>query len=98
MKAHQGKFVFLKIIISGSSTGTETMVTAAVASVISILILVFVAVLAFLLYRRSRKTKVEEPIEEVDENPVYDVYYFADGDRVDYGNAEAKYENELYGT
>ena len=98
MKAHQGYFVFLKIILSGSSTGTETMVTAAVASVITILILVFVAILAFLLYRRSRKTKAEEPVEEVDENPVYDMYYFADGDRVDYGNTEVQDENDLYGS
>ena len=70
-------------------------VTVAIVSVL--VILVCVAVLAFILFRRSKKTKAEEPAE-VDENPVYDMYYFADGDRVDYGNTEVQDENDLYGS
>ena len=30
--------------------------------------------------------------------PVYDMYYFADGDRIDYGNVEVEDENQMYGT
>ena len=62
----------------------------------SIFLLLCVAFIAFLLRRKRSKNPNEKPVE-VDENPVYDMYYFADGDRVDYGNAEAKDENELYG-
>ena len=45
----------------------------------------------------SKKPK-EKPVEEVDENPVYDMYYFADGDRIDYGNVEVEEEDQMYGT
>ena len=68
------------------------------AIVISILILACTAVIAFFFFRRSKKAKTEDKVEEVDENPVYDMYYFADGDRVDYGNAEVQDENDLYGS
>ena len=68
------------------------------AIVISILILTRTAAIAFFFFRRSKKTKAEDTVEEVDENPVYDMYYFADGDRVDYGNTEVQDENDLYGS
>ena len=88
-------FKLLPATFLGAPVSVTIAVTVAIVSVL--VILVCVAVLAFILFRRSKKTKAEEPAE-VDENPVYDMYYFADGDRVDYGNAEAKDENELYGT
>jgi len=91
------KFVCSKPLCQDGPDNDSLVGTVAIASVIVILILACVAVIAFMLFRRSKKTKVEEPAE-VDENPVYDVYYFADGDRVDYGNAEAQDVNELYGT
>ena len=75
------------------------MIMAATGAIVSVLvILVCVAVIAFILFRRSKKTKAEDTVEEVDENPVYDMYYFADGDRVDYGNTEVQDENDLYGS
>ena len=50
------------------------------------------------LCRQWSKKPKEKPVEEVDENPVYDMYYFADGDRIDYGNVEVEDENQMYGT
>jgi len=94
----KGKFICSKPLCQAGTSNISTVGAAGIASVIVVLILVCAAAIAFLLYRRSKKTKAEEHIEEVDENPVYDMYYFADGDRVDYGNVEAKDENELYGT
>ena len=64
----------------------------------SIFLLLCVAFIAFLLCRKRSKKPKEKPVEEVDENPVYDMYYFADGDRVDYGNTEVQDENDLYGS
>ena len=43
-----------------------------------------------------RKPK-EKPVE-VDENPLYDMYLFADGDRIDCGHVEVEEENQMYGT
>ena len=43
-------------------------------------------------------TREPEIEEEVDENPVYDMYYFADGEQVDYGTSEVEDENQYYGT
>ena len=63
----------------------------------SIFLLLCVA-FAFLLCRKRSKKPKEKPVEEVDENPVYDMYYFADGDRIDYGNVEVEDENQMYGT
>ena len=63
----------------------------------SIFLLLCVAFIAFLLCRKRSKNPKEKPVE-VDENPVYDMYYFADGDRIDYGNVEVEDENQMYGT
>ena len=63
----------------------------------SIVLLLCVASVAFLLCRKRSKKPQEKPVE-VDENPVYDMYYFADGDRIDYGNVEVEDENQMYGT
>ena len=63
----------------------------------SIFLLLCVAFIAFLLCRKRSKKPKEKPVE-VDENPVYDLYYFADGDRIDYGNVEVEDENQMYGT
>ena len=63
----------------------------------SIFLLLCVAFIAFLLCRKQSKNPEEKPVE-VDENPVYDMYYFADRDRIDYGNVEVEDENQMYGT
>ena len=83
------------LLFLGAPVSVAIAVTVAIVSVL--VILVCVAVIAFILFRRSKKTKAEEPAE-VDENPVYDMYYFADGDRIDYGNVEVEDENQMYGT
>ena len=64
----------------------------------SIFLLLCAAFIAILLCRKRSKKPKEKPVEEVDENPVYDMYYFADGDRIDYGNVEVEDENQMYGT
>ena len=51
----------------------------------------------FLLHRRKKNVK-EEVIAQGDENPVYGMYYFANGEHIDYGSAEVQDDNEYYGT
>ena len=63
----------------------------------SIFLLLCGASIACLLCRKRSKKPKEKPVE-VDENPVYDMYYFADGDRIDCGNVEVEDENQMYGT
>ena len=86
-------------LLSDLSTTTASSSTLVIASISSVLvILCIVAVLVFVLYRRMKGTRAPEIEEEVDENPVYDMYYFADGEQVDYGNSEVQDENQYYGT
>ena len=59
--------------------------------------ILFIAVLAFLLSRRPKRPR-EPSVEQRDENPVYDMYYFADGQHVDYGTSEVQDDNQYYGT
>ena len=58
-------------------------------------ILLFAA-LALLATRRLRRNLRRPSIEQSDVNPVYQMYYFADGEHVDYGNAEVEDANPYY--
>ena len=40
----------------------------------------------------------EEVIAQGDENPVYGMYYFANGEHIDYGSAEVEDNNAYYGS
>ena len=44
-----------------------------------------------------RKKKITSGTEWHDENPVYGIYYFADGEEVDESRAEFTDENVYYG-
>ena len=54
------------------------------------------AALAFLVTRRLRRNLGGPSVEQSDVNPVYEMYYFADGEHVDYGNAEVEDANPYY--
>ena len=56
------------------------------------------AVVAFLLTKRLRRNPRPRAssVEDTDENPVYDMYYFADGQHVDYGTSEVEDDNPYY--
>ena len=82
------------VFLLSDSTFTPTLVIAIASSVFVILC---IAVLAFLL-SRSLKRKREPSVEQRDDNPVYDMYYFADGQHVDYGTSEVQDENQYYGS
>ena len=65
---------------------------------LSLILLVASGLLAFLCLRRNKKrkeNKSSQPINE-DLNPVYGLYYFSDGERVDDSNAEVMDENSYY--
>ena len=82
--------------VSLNSTDTEVLVSA-IGSVIAIL---FIAVLLFIICKckRRKRTKSSSSVEENnDENPVYGMYYFADGEHIDYETAEVQDDNEYYG-
>ena len=57
---------------------------------------VLLAILAFLVTRHVRRNSETSSIEESDVNPVYGMYYFADGEHIDYGSAEIEDANLYY--
>ena len=71
--------------------------TAIIASISSVVLLLSIASTVFLLHRRKKNVK-EEVVAQGDENPVYGMYYFANGEHIDYGSAEVQDNNEYYGT
>ena len=85
--------LILTCLLSGVTlTSTVPIVIAS-----SVLLILCIAVVVFLLARRL-KIKREPSVEQRDENPVYDMYYFSDGQHVDYGTSEVQDENKNYGT
>ena len=46
--------------------------------------------------RRKKENKSNQAMDE-DMNPVYGLYYFSDGERVDENNSEMMDENTYYG-
>ena len=51
-----------------------------------------------LLLRRRKKKRAANQIKEEDKNPVYGIYYFADGELIDQSRSEAVDNNENYGS
>ena len=68
-----------------------------IASISTVTILLCIAFLAFFLYRHKKNVK-EEVVAHGDENPVYGMYYFANGEHIDYGRVEVEDDNAYYGT
>ena len=85
--------LFLTCLLSDSSLTTASVIV--IVSTCSVLVIFCIALLAFLLSRRLRRTR-EASVERRDENPVYQMYYFSDGQHVDYGNAEVEDDNPYY--
>ena len=54
------------------------------------------ATLAFLVSRRLRSNPQAPSVDQFDVNPVYGMYYFADGDHIDYANVEVEDSNPYY--
>ena len=57
----------------------------------------FVAVLVVFMCKRKRRNRTPS-VEHNDENPVYGMYYFADGRHIDDGTVEVQDDNTYYGT
>ena len=65
---------------------------------LALILIIASGLLAFFCLRRKKKkeeNKRSQPISE-DMNPVYGLYYFSDGERVDDSNVEVMDENSYY--
>ena len=70
--------------------------SAIISSVVGVVLL---ALLAFFICRHKQQKRTTSTLEENnDENPVYGMYYFADGEHIDYETAEVQDDNEYYGS
>ena len=58
---------------------------------------VLVTILALIAVHRRRKGRAEGNTEGQDQNPIYGLYYFGDGDKIDGDTAEVTDENTYYG-
>ena len=70
---------------------------AYLASFLATILFLFTLVLVLLLRRRKKKRAANQ-IKEEDKNPVYGIYYFADGEHIDQSRSEAVDNNENYGS
>ena len=73
------------------SLGTIVLVSTS-CSVIGMLVIV---VVVFLICRHGKRFRVKSAVHE-NENPLYGMYYFPDGERIDYGIVEVEDENTYY--
>lgn len=84
-----------------SGESKESTDNIAVASAISSIVgVLFLALLVFFVCRNKhqKRTRTTSSVENNDQNPVYGMYYFADGEHIDYETAEVQDENEYYGS
>ena len=80
---------------NGESYATnEVVLVSAVSSGFAIL---FFAVLTLIICKHRRRNRPTS-VEENDENPVYGMYYSADGNHIDDGTSEVQDDNNYYGT
>ena len=69
-----------------------------VSTISSLIVVLFVAVLVFFICKRRRRNRAPSVEHNADENPVYGMYYFADGRHIDDGTVEVQDDNTYYGT
>ena len=71
---------------------------AAIGAVSTVLLLLALLVLVLLVLRRKKKQrrKAAKAPRVEDKNPVYGMYYFADGGRIDQGRSEVTDDNNAY--
>ena len=88
-------FVFIQLSFAGLPSSTLALITGVSVAVILVLVS---GLLAFFCVRqrRMRRKKSNQAMDE-DLNPVYGLYYFSDGERVDDNNSEMMDENTYYG-
>ena len=87
----KNSLILTYLLLGFTLTSTVPIVIAS-----SVLLILCIAIVVFLIVRRL-KMKRKPSVERRDENPVYDMYYFSDGQHVDYGTSEVQDENENYG-
>ena len=79
------------------SAGLSSETIALATGVPLVLILLAASgLLAFCCLRKKKKEKERKQPMDEDMNPVYGLYYFSDGERVDDSNAEVVDENSYY--
>ena len=59
-------------------------------------ILFLLGVLLVLVLRRRRQKRAANETKAEDQNPVYGMYYFADGEHIDENRSEVVDENAIY--
>ena len=64
---------------------------------VAIVVLALVLVLVLVVRRNKRKQKAAVRPKVEDKNPVYGMYYFADGKHIDEGRSEVTDGNDYYG-
>ena len=69
-----------------------------VSTVSSLIVVLFVAVLVLFICKQKRRNRTPSVEYNADENPVYGMYYFADGQHIDDGTVEVQDDNTYYGT
>ena len=92
-----GRIIALRIFFVSFFPSSGSQDPALIASISIALILLCVGAAVFFLNRLKKRTS-EEPIQQGDANPVYGMYYFANGEHIDYGSAEVQDDNAYYGT
>ena len=72
-------FVLIRIVSEGSMSSI-----LAITGGCAFVLLLCAALLTFIVTKRLRRNPTRASSEQGDENPVYGLYYFADGEHIDY--------------
>ena len=75
--------------------GVLVLIPALASFAVTVLLLV---VLVLVFMRRKKQQRVAKLTKAEDKNPVYGMYYFADGEHIDERRSEVLDNNENYGS
>ena len=78
-------------------SGVPVLIPALASFGVTVLLFVGV-VLVLVFWRRKRQQRVAKLTKAEDKNPVYGMYYFADGEHIDESRSEVLDNNENYGS
>ena len=90
-------FVLKQLSFAGLPSSTLALITGVSVAVILVLVSGLLAFFCVRQRRRRRKENKSNQAMDEDLNPVYGLYYFSDGERVDDNNSEMMDENTYYG-
>ena len=90
-------FISGDISSRSGSPGSKTSALIPALTSLGVIVIGVVALATVCVLKRKKKQRTARDLKKEEENPVYGMYYFADGRHIDEGRLEVVDNNDYYG-